>query len=53
MTINVVIFTGGKFCENVGKTLHVGVIFTILLIFPNKAAWVLFSLGGIFPKEIL
>ena len=33
-TVNVVIFAGGKFRENVGKTFHVGVIFTILLIFP-------------------
>ena len=29
-TVNVVIFTGEKFRENVGKTFHVGVIFTIL-----------------------
>ena len=34
-TVNVVIFAGGKFRENVGKTFHVGVIFTILLIFPS------------------
>ena len=34
ITVNVVIFAGGKFRENVGKTFHVGVIFTILLIFP-------------------
>ena len=33
-TVNVVIFTGGKFRENVAKTFHVGVIFAILLIFP-------------------
>ena len=32
-TVNVVIFAGGKFRENVGKTFHMGVIFTILLIF--------------------
>ena len=32
---NVVIYTGGKFCENVGKTFHVGIIFTILLLFPS------------------
>ena len=25
--VNVVIFAGGKFCENVGKTFQVGVIF--------------------------
>ena len=34
-TVNVVIFAGGKFRENVGETFHVGVIFTILLIFPS------------------
>ena len=34
-TVNVVIFAGGKFRENVGKAFHVGVIFTILLIFPS------------------
>ena len=28
-------FRWGKFRENVGKTFHVGVIFTILLIFPS------------------
>ena len=31
ITVNVVIFAGGKFCENVGKTFHVG----ILLLFPS------------------
>ena len=35
VTVNVVIFAGGKFRENVGKTFHVGVIFTLLLIFPS------------------
>ena len=34
-TVNVVIFAGGKFRENVGKTFHAGVIFTILLLFPS------------------
>ena len=34
-TVNVVIFAGGKFCKNVGKTFHVGVIFMILLLFPT------------------
>ena len=34
-TVNVVIFDGGKFRENVGKTFHVGVIFTILFLFPS------------------
>ena len=33
-TVNVVIFAGGKFRENVGKTFHMGVIFAIFLIFP-------------------
>ena len=32
-TVSVVIFAGGKFRENVGKTFHVGLIFTILLLF--------------------
>ena len=32
-TVYVVIFAGEKFCDNVGKTFHVGVIFTILLLF--------------------
>ena len=30
-----VIFAGGKFRENVGKTFHVGEIFMILLLFPS------------------
>ena len=34
-TVNVVIFAGGKFRENVGKTFHVGVMFTIMLLFPS------------------
>ena len=34
-TVNVVIFAGGKFRENVGKTFHVGVIFTIFHLFPS------------------
>ena len=34
-TVNVVIFSGGKFHENVGKTFHVGVIFKILPLFPS------------------
>ena len=40
-TVNVVIFAGGKFHENVSKTFHVGVIFTIILIFFDKVIWVL------------
>ena len=34
-TVEVVIFAGGKFCENVGKTFHVGEIFMILLLLPS------------------
>ena len=33
-TVNVVIFAGGKFRENIVKTFQVGVIFMISLIFP-------------------
>ena len=46
-----VIFAGGKFRENVGKTFHVGVIFTILLLFPSKRHIGLFSRGGNFRKK--
>ena len=34
-SVNVVIFAGGKFRENIGKTFHMVVIFTILLLFPS------------------
>ena len=34
-TVNTVIFAGGKFSENIGKTFHVGIIFMILLLFPS------------------
>ena len=34
-TVNMFIFAGGKFRKNVGKTFQVGVIFTILLLFPS------------------
>ena len=51
LTVNVVIFAGGKFRENVGKTFHVGVIFTILSYFVHKAVWALFSRGGNFREE--
>ena len=52
-TVNMVIFAGGKFRENIGKTFHVGVIFTILdfSFFLHKGIWVLFSHGGNFRKE--
>ena len=55
VTVNVVIFAGGKFRENVAKNFHVGVIFAILLIFPNKVIWALFSHGGggIFVKKTI
>ena len=33
--VNVFIFAGGKFRENIGKTFDVVVIFTILLLFPS------------------
>ena len=48
-TVNMVIFTGGKVRENAGKTFHVGVIFTILLLY--KGIWVLFSCRGNFRDE--
>ena len=34
-TVNMAIFAGGKFHENVGKTFHEWVICTILLLFPS------------------
>ena len=34
-TVNVVIFVGGKIRENYGKTFHVGVNFTIVILFPS------------------
>ena len=34
-TVNMVIFAGGNFRENVAKTFNVGVIFTILLLLPS------------------
>ena len=34
-TVNVVIFAWGKFRKNFGKAFHMGVIFTILLLFPS------------------
>ena len=45
-TVNVVIFAGGKFRENAGKTFYVGVIFTILLIFPSYRHMGLFFAWG-------
>ena len=47
ITVNVVIFAGGKFRENVGKTFHGGVIFTIFhLLFYVPA-------GDIFAKKAI
>ena len=48
-TVNMVIFVGGKFRENVGKKFHVGVIFIIL----HKGILILFSCGGNFCEEDL
>ena len=43
--INVVIFAGGKYPENVSKTFHVGVILMIHLLFsePGRMSWELMS----------
>ena len=48
-TVNVVIFAGGKFRENVGKTFHVGVLFMLLLL--HKGTWVLFPRWGNFREK--
>ena len=46
-----VIFAGGKFRENVGKTFHLWVIFTILLIYPSERHMgFIFAWGVIFAK---
>ena len=51
-TVNVVIFAGGKFRENVDKTFHVGVIFTILLPFPSQKGYgFYFRVGVIFEEK--
>ena len=51
-TVNMVIFAGGKFRENFGKTFHKGVIFTILLIFPSYGHMgFYFCVGEIFAKK--
>ena len=47
----VVIFAGGKFRENVGKTFHVGVISRNYSYFLHKCIWVSFSRGSNFRKE--
>ena len=46
-----VILAGGKFCENVGKTFHVGVIFDTTPISCIKAYGFWFSRGGYFREE--
>ena len=48
-----VIFTGEKFRENVGKTFHMGVIFMILLLIISfiKSYGFYFRVGVIFAKE--
>ena len=47
-----VIFDGGKFRENVGKTFQVGVIFMILLPFSFiKAYGFYFRMGVIFARK--
>ena len=51
-TVNVVIFAGGKFRENIGKTFHVGVIITILLLFSFiKEYGFYFRVGVLFTKQ--
>ena len=46
-----VIFAGGKFHENFGKTFHVGVIFDDTSHISFTKSWVLFSCGGNFREE--
>ena len=50
-----VIFAGGKFCENVGKTFHVGVIFTIFILPFSliKSYGFYFHAGEIFAKKAI
>ena len=51
-TVNVVIFAGGKFRKNFGKTFHMGVIFTVLLICPSQRHMgFIFVMGVIFGEE--
>ena len=46
-----VIFTGGKFREDVVKTSHMGVIFTIFYLSLNKVLWGLLTWRGNFREE--
>ena len=51
-TVNVVIFAGGECDGNVGKAFQVGVIFTILLLFPSQRHnGFYFRVGVIFAKK--
>ena len=53
-TVNVVIFAGGKFPENVGKTFQVGVIFhDISPISLIKSYGFYFPVGEIFAKKTI
>ena len=49
--VKVVIFAGGKFRENVGKTFNVGVFSQYYFIFLHKGIRALFSSGVNFCKE--
>ena len=46
ITVNVVIFAGGKFRANVGKTFHMKLFSRYLSYFLHEGIWVLFSRGG-------
>ena len=49
--VNVVIFPGGKFCENVGKDISRGGEFSgYYSYFLHKGIWVLFLCGAYFHK---
>ena len=50
-TVNMVIFSGGKFRKNFGKTFLVGVIFRILLLFPLERQMVFVFAWGNFREE--
>ena len=45
-TVNLVIFAGGKFRENYGKTFHVGLSFMIILLFLIKSYGFIFAQGN-------
>ena len=52
-TVNVNSFDEGQIWENIGKTFHVRVIWTTILLFPNKVIWLSFSRRGKFPKKAI